>query len=63
MLNVSYEIVFDDGSKFDISVIWVDIDCIEDECLFEYDDLIVINNLIVEGGNFEIDNVNVFFID
>ena len=62
-LNASYEIAFDDGSKFDISAIWVDTDRTEDERSFEYDDPTAINNSIVEGGNLETDNANVSFID
>lgn len=62
-LNASYEIAFDNGSKFDISAIWVDTDRTEDERSFEYDDPTAINNSIVEGGNLETDNANVSFID
>ena len=62
-LNASYEIAFDNGSKFDISAIWVDTDRTEDERSFEYDDPTAINNSIVEGGNLETDNANVSYID
>ncbi|TMO80114.1 TonB-dependent receptor, partial [Pseudoalteromonas ruthenica] len=62
-LNASYEIAFDNGSKFDFSAIWFDTDRTEDERSFEYDDPTAINNSIVEGGNLETDNANVSYID
>lgn len=62
-LNGSYEITFDDGSRFDISAIWVDTDRTEDERSFEYDDPTKTTHAIVDGGNLETDNANVKFID
>ncbi|ATD02478.1 hypothetical protein PTE01_15410 [Pseudoalteromonas tetraodonis GFC] len=62
-LNASFEKVFDNGGKFDISAMWVDTDRTEDERSFEYDNPTATSGSVVEGGNLLSDNANVSFIN
>ncbi|MBQ4833139.1 TonB-dependent receptor [Pseudoalteromonas sp. MMG010] len=61
--NASYEIAFNNGSKFDISAMWVDTERTEDERSFEYNEATSTNGSIVSGGNLETDNANIKYID
>ena len=61
-LNASFEKVFDNGGKFDISAMWVDTDRTEDERSFEYDDASATSGSVVEPVSLEARILNNFLL-